>query len=191
MTKPPCSVEGCGTAAYAKGWCRRHYCRANRHGDPLAGQGSPGAALQFLKDLVANPPGNCVPWPFGKQSGGYGAVEIDGRKVTASRASLELYAGPPDDPKADAAHEPGLCHSRDCVNPLHLRWASRRENCADRHQDGTHFRGERNPVARLTENAVRMIRADPRPAPAIAQELGVHPATIHYVRRGDTWSHVS
>ena len=149
-----------------------------------------GECLQFLKAVCAEPGEACILWPFGRQSGGYGVLTVEGRYTTAHRHALMLYAGPPDDPKADAAHEPSLCHNRLCVNPLHLRWASRKENCADRHLDGTHYCGEQNPFARLTEEAVKRIRADPRPAPAIAEELGIHPSTIHYVRRGETWSHV-
>lgn len=33
----PCTVRGCSEAHYAKGWCRRHYERALRHGSPTGG----------------------------------------------------------------------------------------------------------------------------------------------------------
>lgn len=36
MTDRTCSIEGCGKKHYARGWCRRHYNRWHRHGDPLA-----------------------------------------------------------------------------------------------------------------------------------------------------------
>jgi hypothetical protein len=29
-----CSIEGCETGAAARGWCRKHYNRWQRHGDP-------------------------------------------------------------------------------------------------------------------------------------------------------------
>lgn len=33
-----CSIGGCDRAVYAKGWCRSHYMRDRRYGDPEAGQ---------------------------------------------------------------------------------------------------------------------------------------------------------
>ena len=32
-----CSIEGCERAKLARGWCRAHYNRWKRHGDPLGG----------------------------------------------------------------------------------------------------------------------------------------------------------
>lgn len=32
-----CSIEGCARAKLARGWCRAHYNRWKRHGDPLGG----------------------------------------------------------------------------------------------------------------------------------------------------------
>lgn len=33
--KPLCSVEGCEKRAHCRGWCKKHYSRVKRHGDPL------------------------------------------------------------------------------------------------------------------------------------------------------------
>ena len=32
-----CSIDGCGKPRYQLGWCRAHYSRNRRHGDPLGG----------------------------------------------------------------------------------------------------------------------------------------------------------
>lgn len=37
MAKRTCSIEDCGNPYYARGWCRKHYERWQRLGDPLAG----------------------------------------------------------------------------------------------------------------------------------------------------------
>jgi hypothetical protein len=37
-----CSVEGCDRPVHQRGWCRAHYMRWWRHGDPLAGRGPAG-----------------------------------------------------------------------------------------------------------------------------------------------------
>lgn len=33
--KPTCSIEGCDNEALCRGWCRTHYKRWKRHGDPM------------------------------------------------------------------------------------------------------------------------------------------------------------
>lgn len=35
MSERICAVDGCGRAPIARGWCRKHYSRWWRHGDPL------------------------------------------------------------------------------------------------------------------------------------------------------------
>lgn len=42
MAKGICSVEGCPDPADARGWCKSHYNRWKRHGDPLGGKGYRG-----------------------------------------------------------------------------------------------------------------------------------------------------
>src|SRR5581483_4155416 len=34
MANRTCSVDGCEGAAYCRNWCRMHYARWRRHGDP-------------------------------------------------------------------------------------------------------------------------------------------------------------
>jgi hypothetical protein len=36
MTRPDCTVGGCGRSWYGRGYCRAHYVRWRRHGDPRA-----------------------------------------------------------------------------------------------------------------------------------------------------------
>src|SRR4051812_44328244 len=37
MTRPRCTVAGCGRPHYGHGYCRAHHARWRRHGDPRAG----------------------------------------------------------------------------------------------------------------------------------------------------------
>lgn len=34
--QPPCAIDDCGQPTVGRGWCRTHYSRWRRHGDPLA-----------------------------------------------------------------------------------------------------------------------------------------------------------
>lgn len=45
-----CSIDGCGKPIAGRGWCRRHYDRWSRHGDPLAG-GPPKRRPERLCDI--------------------------------------------------------------------------------------------------------------------------------------------
>lgn len=41
MPKSTCSIEDCERDAVTRGWCKVHYCRWVRMGDPLGRQGRP------------------------------------------------------------------------------------------------------------------------------------------------------
>lgn len=77
------------------------------------------------------------------------------------------------------------------MNPRHLRWATVSENARDRIVHGTWLHGETCHAAKLTEEAVRQIKAT-SPGADAARDLGrqfnVSPKTIRNVWRGDTWA---
>lgn len=56
------------------------------------------------------------------------------------------------------AHSCGNGHTG-CVNPNHLRWDTRTGNLSDKLIHGTHNRGEKSPVSKLTNQEVEKIRA--------------------------------
>jgi hypothetical protein len=51
-------------------------------------------------------------------------------------------------------------------------------------------RGEQLPQAKLTEKAVRAIRASTEPLSALARRFDCSCSAIAHVRRGNTWRHV-
>lgn len=70
------------------------------------------------------------------------------KSLMATRVSLEVFKGPPEHGQ-EAAHAI-TCPYTDCVNPAHLRWASREENEADkRHPSRLRFRQVHPPLHRL------------------------------------------
>lgn len=76
-----------------------------------------------------------------------------------------------------------------------LRWATARENAADKYRHGTHIQGERMTQAKLTDDDVLAIRAIPRGKVSlkqIAETFGVSVDSIAHIRtrtRG-IWPHV-
>jgi len=146
-----------------------------------------GALMELIRKTVANPPKECVIWPYG-HSMGYGKVQFERRVQQAHRVSLILYSGK-NPPHLHACHGP--CHNRLCINPLHLAWQTQLENNADKHRDGTHKTGKDAGANRkLTECNIRAIRNDPRRHKIIAKEYGVTPNYICTIKAGNAWSWV-
>ena len=143
-----------------------------------------GAPRAFLEAALANHNDSCILWPFGRFKSGYGSVGKNGR---AHRIMCEMAHGKAPD-GADAAHS---CGNRLCVNPRHLRWATRGENMADAIAHGTTTRGERHAASKLTEPGVRGVfesLAAGETHQAIADRLGVSRNAITDIAKGKNWS---
>lgn len=71
-----------------------------------------------------------------------------------------------------------------------LRWATPKENNADKRRHGTHLSGERTPAAKLTQKQVDVIRTlegKMRQAD-IAARFGVSASQVSAIFRGKTWA---
>ena len=183
-----CSLEGCNKKRHGKGFCRNHHYRFWKHGDPLKGGASNGSPAKFVEESIKDPGPDCIIWPFFKSKAGYGQVEKDGNVWPAHRFALILFTGV-DHKHLNAAHGP--CNTPACINPLHLSWKTQKENCADKHRDGTAQIGERGPNAKLTEDEVLKILQDPRSQRKIAADYGVHQTQISLIKRGRNWAHLT
>ena len=72
-----------------------------------------------------------------------------------------------------------------------LKWGPYRENRGDMILHGTHRKGEMNNAAKLREEDVRYIRANPDMSHAeLGRRFGVSSRAIIFVRLGKTWRHV-
>ena len=183
-----CAAEGCDAKPHAKGFCKPHYSRWKLHGNPLAGRVAEGEPLAFLEQQRLVDTGDCILWPYGLFKTGYPSVYIDGANRRAHRVMCEWVSGPPEQPDLDAAHSCGNCS---CVNPRHLRWATRSENMADTIDHGTAPRGERHGGAVLDEPAVLKIvaRLDAgNTHQAIADAFNVSRNTITDIAKGKNWT---
>jgi len=164
-----CAVEGCERPFQAKGYCKYHWRKWKQFGDPLGGGTRHGEPMEFLKRAAISTDAECISWPYAN-SEGYARL----RGVPAYRFVCEMVYGPPPTPKHDTAHSCGRGHLG-CVNPNHLRWATRKENFSDKLEHGTDARGEKSPVAKLSNEQVSAIRsiAEVVPQGLIAQEFGI------------------
>lgn len=183
-----CSVEGCGERRQKRDWCRKHYSRWLRYGDPTAGVTPNGAPMAFIREAVEAQTEECILWPYGKSQDGYARVMFEGKLTAAGRVSLVLSGKPAPSPDAQALHAPLICHNRGCINHRHLRWGSAAENTADQIADGTSAHGAGNPAAKLTPGEVNIIRSDGRRHADIASDFGVSRSQISKIKSGSCWS---
>ena len=153
-------------------------------------------AERFEARYVPCPMSGCWLWTGPRTGNNYGQCymrkekKIDGRWqpvwILAHRLAWELYNGPvPDDMKV--LHK---CDNRFCVSPSHLFLGTMADNSADMVAKDRHPRGERQPHSKLTEAAVREIRASTETLEALAARYGVSFQLISDVRLRKIWRHV-
>lgn len=192
-TEDGCSIPVCSKPRYSKGYCKAHYHRLWRYGDPLAGNTLEGAPMQFIHEVVVLHTGECcLTWPFGKNEKGYGNVWANGTTVRAHRYVCELVHGAPPTPEHEAAHSCGKGHEA-CIAPGHLGWKTHKENMADKLIHGTHQCGERIGTAKLTEAIVREIISlrGTESQSKLGERFGVAQPTIAHIYAGRSWGWLS
>lgn len=163
---------------------------------------------RFWKKVDIRSEGECWEWQGSRWQNGYGMFfSPEGKIIKAHRFSLEMKLGRSIAEGMLSLHS---CDNPPCVNPSHLREGTVQMNADDKVQRGRSAAGDRNgmrlhpertlkgvkqPMAVLTDDAVRDIRA--RYAPRrfsqqrLAHEYGVSQAVISSVLRGKTWKHVA
>lgn len=189
-TRGACRFEGCTrSGALKRGYCDPHYKRLWRHGDPAAGGTGMGVRLAWLKAHVHHKGDACLIWPFPGNANGYGSLTFEGKGSPASRVMCKLAHGDPPTPKHEAAHNCGR-GATGCVHPGHLRWATSKENVADRIKHLAEPRGENCHSARLTRVEVREIRrlASTATHAALAEKFGVTRSNITAIINRKSWA---
>lgn len=116
---------------------------------------------------------------------------------------LEAFVGPCPE-GMQCCHNDGSRNNNALSN---LRWDTHRANIADKFRHGTHVRGERNPMAKITEETARLIldryrvalsnakasglsRVRPGTLAALAREAATTYATVLNIIYGRRWQHV-
>lgn len=132
-------------------------------------------------------PNGCWVWTGAKDTCGYGVVRHQGRQRQAHRVQYERYYHQSTE---------GMCvlHSCDtpaCVNPVHLRLGTQRENMAEKVAKGRQAAGESHGSAKLTNEVIREMRrlwtAGEHTQQQIADAYGVSRANVARIVNHRSW----
>lgn len=139
MAKRTCSIDGCGGVHVARGWCKKHYHRWARYGDPLVLHTGGPEVERFWRRVNKNGPvpdarpdlGPCWLWTGGLTAHSYGSFACEPRRPNghlsskgAHRYAYEILVGPvPEGLVLDH-----LCRVKACVCPEHLEPVTNAEN---------------------------------------------------------------
>lgn len=137
---------------------------------------------------------DCWEWTGYRTGFGYGELQSGPRgdqvKESAHRLSWEIHNGPIPD-GLNVLHR---CDNPPCVRPDHLFLGTASDNARDMWDKGRGPRGQKNGHAKLTDEAVAIIReriaAGERPT-QIALVYGVSEATVRDAASGRNWRHVA
>jgi hypothetical protein len=67
---------------------------------------------------------NCLNWPYGRYTNGYGAVYNGYKSVQVNRFVATFFHRPPKNDEV-AMH---LCNNKLCYNKRHIKWGTQSEN---------------------------------------------------------------
>ena len=145
---------------------------------------SRGKVRPWLMGALETETADCMPYPFGAGKDGYGAVWEAGKMVRVNRWVCERAHGPAPTARYEAAHS---CGFKRCVNKRHLRWATPKENEADKLVHGTTNRGTRQGASILTPEDVLTIRAATGIQRRLAEQFGVSEQCISGIKHRRIW----
>ena len=144
-----CDIENCSNKHLANGYCKKHYQRFIRHGDPhiTRNRNTRGLSIsEKLESFSAKDASGCIIWQ-GSTSAGYGAVRVNGKTRKTHRLSYEEYVG---------AIPAGMCvcHKCDtplCINPDHLFIGTHDDNMKDMVAKGrsSKLSGSKHPLSKF------------------------------------------
>lgn len=156
-----------------------------------------GPDVQFWSMVDIRADNDCWEWCGTRSSLGYGHLTRKKGTRKAHRIAYEIAVGP-------IPVGMVICHRCDnpaCCNPSHLWAGSQSENMKDCWIKGrmaapvatseTALRGSRCVHAKLSDEDVRKIYASTENEKVIAKKFGVSKTTVHNIKVGRTWSHLT
>lgn len=198
-----CNIKGCEQFIFSSGFCSKHYSRLRETGTVVDGPRARGSVVDRLwRQIDIRSESECWPWKAKSLIKGYGVIGFGSRvggKILAHRLVWMLTHKK--DFKLNDIQSPECrivvmhtCDNRLCCNPAHLVIGTQKDNVHDMDAKGRRVnrqvKGEMHGNAKLTDDAVRSIRADSRKHKEIANDYGVTRANVSYIKRRTAWKHI-
>lgn len=188
-----CEEIDCDRPQEWRSYCHMHGMRRYRRGEFGSGSKARGSLEERFWRKVSKTE-QCWIWTGNRRPNGYGAIQEGAkgsRTLSAHRLSYEMHCGPIPDHHV-VMH---TCDNPSCVRPDHLLVGTYQENMDDMWAKGRGRPavnlGEASGRAKLTDERVRFIRANPRMGhKEIADLWGLSPNAVRGVRIGRTWKHI-
>ena len=152
----------------------------------------PALTTTIPERLEANsipvPECGCHIWTAGLFSVGYGCIMIRRKSYLAHRIAWEQVHGPIPEGMC-VLHR---CDTRPCINVDHLFLGTKMDNVIDMDNKGRRksARGTAIGAAKLTEEDVKLIRADGRTHRAIAADFGIAHSGVTRIKNRKLWTHL-
>jgi len=191
-----CQAKGCDKLKTNSKFCRSHYDRHRRHGDPLGGQKTyNGEPLTWLMEQLEafrkQPTDACLFWIYARGKNGYGGVTYEKKYQLVHRVVCEIFHGKPTHINKYALHSCGN-GNLSCFNPNHLRWGTQKQNIQDTVHHGRSQRGEKSHKAVLSEADVLFIRRaeanETMTQSELAKKFNVRPSNISQICNRKSWA---
>ena len=125
-------------------------------------------------------PDDCWEWQAGIGANGYGSFRLEGKTLTAQRASYLFNVG--EIPEGQIIRH--KCDNRRCVNPDHLEVGTYSQN----NQDAVNRKRRRYKLSIDQVRAIRQRLAEGAKQRPLAQEYGVSQGLIHQINTHQTWT---
>lgn len=150
----------------------------------------------YLSSRIEVDSNECWNWKKSLAGNRYGCAWIDGKRISAHRASFQEFIG-------DIPEGMCVCHKCDntrCINPSHLFLGTQKDNMRDAsrknrftHHKGFFLSGENHRMAKLSEKEVvsiidRLNLGETQIS--IAKDFGINQSTISDIKRKKHWKHI-
>jgi HNH endonuclease len=151
----------------------------------------PKLSRRFFRFTRRDEQTGCLLWTGKIGDVGYGVFRVLGENVRAHRVAYAIAHGALPPPGRVVRHK---CDRPACVDETHLLDGTQKDNLQDMTDRGrrvtTPRKGVKHHKAKLTDEQVRFIRAQPKGGDALAQQFGVRRSTIVKIRSRQAWRHI-
>lgn len=126
---------------------------------------------------------NCILWDKAKNKAGYGITWHNNKWEYAHRAIVNATTG-------DVVRH--TCDNPSCVNPIHLKIGTHKENSQDMVNKNRQVKGSQSHLAKLDEETVRLIRytKSHMSSRQCAARFGISKTNVLDIWNNKIWKHL-